>query len=94
MSVELLLIGIPRLFFLQYWLFSISKDTKIFTLPNFEKYPLSNKFYGGSEKKIGIVMNGNDYMVKFQKKTAFGVRNNHISEYLGSHIFSMLDFPA
>lgn len=61
---------------------------------DFSKYSLSNKFYGGSEKKIGIVMNGNDYMVKFQKKTAFGARNNHVSEYLGSHIFSMLDFPA
>ena len=61
---------------------------------DFSKYPLSNKFYGGSEKKIGIVMNGNDYMVKFQKKTAFGVRNNHVSEYLGSHIFSLLGFYA
>ncbi len=37
---------------------------------DFSKYPLSDKFYGGSEKKIGIVMNGNNYMVKFQKKTA------------------------
>ena len=61
---------------------------------DFSKYPLSDKFYGGSEKKIGIVMNGNNYMVKFQKKTAFGARNNHISEYLGSHVFSMLGFPA
>lgn len=61
---------------------------------DFSKYPLSNKYYGGSEKKIGIIISESEYMVKFQKKTAFGVRNNHISEYLGSHVFHMLDFPA
>jgi hypothetical protein len=33
-------------------------------------------------------------MLKFQKKTAFGVRNNHVSEYLGSHIFGLLGFTA
>lgn len=61
---------------------------------NFSKYPLSGKYYGGSEKKIGIVIEKEEYMVKFQKKTAFGRRNNHISEYIGSHIFDMLGFET
>ena len=33
-------------------------------------------------------------MLKFQKKTAFGTRYNHIAEYIGSHVFSMLGFPT
>jgi hypothetical protein len=53
-------------------------------------YELSNINYGGSERKIGIFINGVPYMIKFQKKTAFGKRNNHISEYLGSSIFRLL----
>ncbi len=33
-------------------------------------------------------------MLKFQKKTLFGYRNNHISEYLGSHIYDLLGFNS
>ena len=33
-------------------------------------------------------------MLKFQKKTPFGLRNNTISEYLGSHIYQMLGFTC
>lgn len=61
---------------------------------DFSNYPLNEKYYGGSEKKIGIKIEGVDYMIKFQKKTAFGSRNNHISEHLGSKIFSLLGFEA
>lgn len=57
---------------------------------DFSNYKLSNKEYGGSEKKIGILIDGYEYMLKFQKKTAFGLRNNHISEYLGSSIYALL----
>ena len=53
---------------------------------DFSKYDSSGKYYGGSERKLGIVIDGVDYMLKFQKKTAFGKRNNHISEFVGSHI--------
>lgn len=59
---------------------------------DFSTYPLSGRYYGGSEKKIGILIDGFPYMLKFQKFTAFGPRNNHICEYLGSHIFSLLGF--
>lgn len=61
---------------------------------DFSDYPMSDKYYGGSEKKIGLLIDGCEYMIKFQKKTAFGIRNNHISEFLGSHIFSILGYPA
>lgn len=61
---------------------------------DFSKYKSSGKFYGGSEKKLGIIIDGSDYMLKFQKKTAFGVRNNHISEYIGSHIFDIAGFKT
>lgn len=57
---------------------------------DFSKFKLNNKQYGGSEKKLGIVFNGANYMLKFQKKTVFGVRYNTISEYIGSHIYQML----
>lgn len=61
---------------------------------DFTGYPLSNKLYAGSERKIGIVIDGIDYMLKFQKYSAFGKRNNHLSEYIGSHIFAMIGFET
>jgi len=57
---------------------------------DYSNYKLSNIQYGGSEKKIGILINNEPYMLKFQKKTPFGMRYNTISEYLGSHIYQML----
>lgn len=61
---------------------------------DFTNCKLSKKFYGGSEKKIGIVFGDSLFMLKFQKKTPFGLRNNTISEYLGSHIYQMLGFTC
>jgi hypothetical protein len=61
---------------------------------DFSGYALSNLYYGGSERKIGIMISGSEYMIKFQKATAFGVRYTHVSEYLGSHIFTLLGFSA
>ena len=59
---------------------------------NFSNYKLSNIRYGGSERKLGILINDEPYMLKFQKNTKFGKRNNHLSEFLGSHIFELLGF--
>ena len=61
---------------------------------DFSRCGLSKRYYSGSEKKLGIVIDDVEYMLKFQKKTPFGVRNNHISEYIGSHIFEMLGFET
>lgn len=61
---------------------------------DFTNYPLSNTIYAGSERKIGIIIDGVDYMLKFQKESAFGKRYNHFSEYIGSHIFAMIGFET
>jgi len=58
---------------------------------DYSVFKKNNKIYTGAEKKIGIIIDGEDYIVKFRKKTRFGVRNNHISEYIGCRIFSALD---
>ena len=59
---------------------------------DFSKYNTTNTFYSGSERKFGVDVDGFEYMLKFRKHTGFAVRNNHISEYLGSHIFELLGF--
>ena len=64
------------------------------TAIDFSKYARDGKYYGGSERKEGISIGGEDYMIKFQKHTAFGKRNNHISEFLGSHIFEICGFET
>lgn len=61
---------------------------------DFSDYVESGKYYGGSEKKTGILIGVSEYMLKFQKNTRFGLRNNHLSEYIGSHIFSMTGFDV
>lgn len=59
---------------------------------DFTKCKLSGRYYGGSEKKLGIIFNKEKYMLKFQKKTPFGFRYNTVSEYIGSHVYQMLGF--
>lgn len=62
---------------------------------DFSKYEKTNTYYGGTERKFGINIDGFEYMIKFQKQTNFGTKRfNHISEYLGSHIFELLGFEA
>ncbi len=57
---------------------------------NYSNYPDGGRFYSGAERKKSILISGKPYLIKFQKNSREGVRFNHISEYLGSHIFSML----
>lgn len=62
---------------------------------DFSIYPDSGIYYAGSERKKGVIMPDNScYMIKFQKATAFGKRFNHVSEYLGSHIFQLAGIDA
>lgn len=61
---------------------------------DFSNFRLSNIRYGGSERKLGILINDEPYMLKFQKVTKFGKRNNHLSEFLASHIFEILGFDV
>ncbi len=59
---------------------------------DYSDFPLNNKIYSGAERKIGITIQDEDYILKFQKKTAFGYRNNHISEYLACRIIGSMGF--
>ena len=61
---------------------------------DFSQYPSNNRYYGGTERKVGILVNGEPFMLKFQKRTAFGLRFNHVSEHLGSRIFSCAGISA
>ena len=36
---------------------------------DYSNYPLSNAVYAGSERKMGILIDGDEYMLKFQKNT-------------------------
>lgn len=68
-------------------------------LIDFSDYKQGGIIYGGSERKESILVPNGDgtsshYMLKYRKKTPFGTRNNHISEYLGSHIFELLGFET
>ena len=57
---------------------------------DYSKYPDGNRFYSGAERKKSILVSDKPYLIKFQKNSRDGLRYNHVSEYLGSHIFSML----
>ncbi len=63
-------------------------------MTDYSRYPLSHRFYSGAEKKIGILIKDKAYFAKFRKNSPEGFRFNHVSEYLGSHIFSILGVTA
>ncbi len=57
---------------------------------DYVSYPLSGRFYSGAEQKVGIYIGGQPYIVKFAKNSSVGMTYNHVSEFLGSHIFAVL----
>lgn len=59
-------------------------------MKEYSNYPNGGRFYSGAERKKSILINDDAYIVKFRKNSREGLRFNHVSEYLGSHIFSML----
>lgn len=61
---------------------------------DYAKYPSSGRFYSGAERKTGILIEGQPYIVKFAKDSPQGLTYSHVSEFLGSHIFSMLGIPT
>lgn len=69
-------------------------DNEVRTLKDYSKYPNGNRYYSGAERKKSILVSGKPYIIKFQKNSREGLRFNHISEYLGSHIFSLLGIEA
>lgn len=64
-------------------------------MKDFSKYNIDlNVFYSGAERKNQITINGNRYIIKYQKNSEIGLIYNHVSEYLGSHIFELLGIPV
>ena len=61
---------------------------------DYSRYPDGNRYYSGAERKKSILISGRYYLIKFQKNSREGLRFNHVSEYLGSHIFSLLGIDA
>lgn len=57
----------------------------------YEKTPV---MFSGAEKKFEIIIEGHRYIVKFQKNSEVGLIFNHVSEYLGSHIFRSVGIPV
>ena len=56
---------------------------------DYSRYPSSGRYYSGTERKKGILINGEAYIVKYAKNSPAGMTYSHVSEYLGSHIFNV-----
>ncbi len=54
------------------------------------RYRKNRRFYAGRRKKSGILISGEDYVIKYRRNSPEGKICDHVSEYLGSHILDML----
>ena len=63
-------------------------------MKDYSQYVKNNRIYTGSEEKIGITIDHEHFIVKFQKNSESGLLNNHISEHIGSSIFNILKEDA
>lgn len=54
------------------------------------RYRKNGRFYAGRRKKDGLLINGENYVIKYRRNLSGRVVCDHVSEYLGSHIFDML----
>lgn len=61
---------------------------------DYSKYEKTPVMFSGAEKKFEIKIDGHRYIVKFQKNSEVGLTYNHVSEYLGSHIFQSIGIPV
>lgn len=56
---------------------------------DFSKCQPSTKYYTGAERKTGIIIKNENYIMKFRRNSPYGLTYNHVSEYVGSHIFEL-----
>jgi len=62
---------------------------------DFSNYLINEKaFFSGAEQKHEIIINGFRYIMKYQKNSEIGLLYNHVSEYIGSNVFSILGIPV
>ena len=57
---------------------------------DYSRYASSGKYYTGAERKKGILIDGEAYIVKCAKMSPEGMTYSHVSEYIGSHLFAHL----
>lgn len=63
-------------------------------MQDYSRYQRNEVMFSGAERKFEIIIKGYRYIVKFQKNSEIGLLYNHISEYLGSHIFGAVGIPV
>ena len=63
-------------------------------MQDYSKYHRNPVMFSGAEKKIEIMIGKHRYIVKYQKNSEIGLIYNHVSEYLGSHIFQSVGIPV
>ena len=61
---------------------------------DYSRYKSSGRYYTGAERKKGILIQGEPYIVKYEKNSPQGITYSHISEYIGSHLFQMVGLEA
>lgn len=55
---------------------------------DYTRYASSGRYYTGAERKKGILIDGECYIVKYAKESPEGMTYSHVSEYIGSHLFA------
>lgn len=63
-------------------------------MKDYSVYPETGTIYSGTERKYEILIDGYRYIVKVQSHSESGLLYNHVSEYLGSHIFQSVNIPV
>ena len=64
-------------------------------MKDYSVYPIdTDVFFSGAEDKAQITINGQRYIMKFQRNSEVGMTYSYVSEYLGSHIFELLKIPV
>lgn len=61
---------------------------------DYSNYQKTEILFSGAERKFEILIDSYRYIVKFQKNSEVGLTYNHVSEYLGSHIFQTVGIPV
>lgn len=64
-------------------------------MKDYSIYPIdTDVFFSGAEDKSQITINGQRYIMKYQRNSEVGMTFSYVSEYLGSHIFELLGIPV
>ena len=62
---------------------------------DYSVYPIDTEvFFSGAEDKGQITINGQRYIMKYQRNSEVGLTFSYVSEYLGSHVFELLGIPV